>query len=252
MSPLTLRFTLVVVAAATTAACNRALKPPAIPRQSAFALTGGLNTSMIYFARTDAGIIAIDLGWWRHGGPVTRALESLGAKPADVTQIFVTHSHRDHVAAWPAFRHARFHVSDTERSRLTGDSTHRGWVPRAAERLKPSGLPDSATLDIQTFSADTIFVIGRDTLRAYLVPGHTAGSAVYLFREILFLGDAVSWTHARGFGPAHDIYSDDTEVADANLKNLWPRLPIEGVKFVCTAHGRCAKFNASFRAEVER
>lgn len=40
------------------------------------------------------------------------------------------------------------------------------------------------------FSKDTVFVFGRDTLHAFLVAGHTAGSTAYLFRGVLFVGDA--------------------------------------------------------------
>jgi glyoxylase-like metal-dependent hydrolase (beta-lactamase superfamily II) len=60
-----------------------------------------------------------------------------------------------------------------------------------------------------------VFAVGADTVRAYVVPGHTAGSAAYLFRGVLFVGDAVTHTRAGGFAPARRGYSDDRRAAAA-------------------------------------
>lgn len=97
-----------------------------------------------------------------------------------------------------------------------------------------------------------MFVIGTDTLRAYTVAGHTAGTTVYLFRGILFLGDAVTYSRRRGFGPAKPRVSDDPDIAAENLERLWPRLPAGGVRYVCTAHAHCAPFSERFLADVVR
>jgi glyoxylase-like metal-dependent hydrolase (beta-lactamase superfamily II) len=152
---------------------------------------------MIYVARTSAGVLAIDLGWWGYESALDRALGELGAKRGDITAVFLTHSHRDHIAAWRLVRHARFHVAAAEHSRLVGDSSHQGWVPKLGEALKSATLPREGELVLQTFARDTAFVLGADTLRAYLVRGHTAGTTVYLFRGILFLGDAATWSRWR-------------------------------------------------------
>ena len=164
--------------------------------------------------------------------------------------MFLTHSHRDHIAAWPLVAHARFHVGASERPLLVGGTEHEGWIARWADRLMPPKLPGPARLGVRTFSHDTAFVIGSDTLRAYLVPGHTPGSAVYLFRGILFLGDAVTWSRTQGFRPAKRGYTHDRRVAVASLAELWPRLPMGAVRFACTAHARCAAFSPDFVAQV--
>jgi glyoxylase-like metal-dependent hydrolase (beta-lactamase superfamily II) len=191
---------LLVLAAST--ACNSRNAQLAESTRSAVALSGGPNTSMTYLARTDSGVIAIDLGWWRHGGPMSRALKRLDARNEDVKRVFITHSHRDHIAAWPEVRHARFHMAAAELPRMIGTAAHKGWMVRAGEWFNSSNLPDSADLRVDAFSHDTSFVFGADTLRAYIVPGHTAGSAVYLFRGLLFMGDAVTYIPFRGYRPA--------------------------------------------------
>jgi glyoxylase-like metal-dependent hydrolase (beta-lactamase superfamily II) len=241
-----------LAAAVGCGAPRRAVAPLAVPGRSAVALTGGPNASLIYAARTSAGVLLVDLGWWGHGRALRRALAALGAEPADVALVFLTHAHRDHVAAWPAVRGARFHVAAPEAARLTGRSRPRGWIPRWAERLKPAHLPAPGRLDVRPFAADTVFAFGADTLRAYLVPGHTAGSAAYLFRGVLFVGDAVTHTRAGGFAPARRGYSDDPRAAAASLAALWRRLPPGGARYVCTAHARCAAFTPAFLRDVAR
>lgn len=207
---------------------------------------------MVYLARVPGGIVAVDLGWYGADGAVRRALRALGSSPAGVTDVFLTHSHRDHVGAWRLLRASRVHVAAAELPALTGARRHAGWIPRLAERLKPSALPRAGELDARPFAQDTAFAFGADTLRAFLVPGHTAGSAAYLFRGVLFVGDAVTHTRRGGFAPARRGYSDDAAEAARSLSALWARLPPGAVRHVCTAHARCSAFTADFLADVGR
>lgn len=237
---------------AAQVACARRAMQPAWPVGSTVVLSGGPNTSMVYLARIPNGVVAIDLGWWGAERSVQRALRELGASANNVTDVFLTHSHRDHVGAWRLVRGSRFHLAAAERPTFTGERRHHGWVPRAAERVKRSALPRPGEVDIRVFSRDTSFVFGADTLRAYVVPGHTAGSVVYLFRGILFLGDAATYTQWGGFAPARRGYSDDRRIAARNLEALWARLPRHEVRYVCTAHAKCAALTPAFLADVKR
>lgn len=246
------RLLVVLLAAIAMGGCGRAIAPLVDPGRSAVALSGGPNTSMIYLARTSEGIVAIDLGWWGARRPLAKALAELGARPEDVRHVFLTHGHRDHVGAWRTVRHARFHFAASEEGRLTGTSAHEGWIARWADRLKSPRLPRPGELAVSRFGGDTAIVVGRDTVHAFHVPGHTPGTAVYLFRGILFLGDAATWSRWSGFGPAKRGFSDDTRLAAASLRRLWERLPAGAVRHVCTAHAHCAPFDARFLADVAR
>jgi hydroxyacylglutathione hydrolase len=236
----------------TLVSCAPPPSRPAPQSGSAIALSGGPNTSMVYLARLPGGVVAIDLGWWGAQRSIDRALRELGASPAEVTDVFITHSHRDHVGAWRLVRGSRFHLAGAERAAFVGQRPHGGWIPRAAERLKRSALPRDGEVDVRTFSRDTTFVFGADTLYAFVVPGHTAGSAVYLFRGILFLGDAATYTRWGGFAPARRGYSDDARTAARNLDALWERLPPHRVGYVCTAHAKCSALTREFLADVRR
>jgi len=64
------------------------------------------------------------------------------------------------------------------------------------------------------------------------------------------VGDAATYGHLRGFGPARRFYSDDAAAAAVNLDSLWTRLPAERVHHVCTAHAHCAAYSARFLKDV--
>jgi glyoxylase-like metal-dependent hydrolase (beta-lactamase superfamily II) len=133
---------------------------------------------------------------------------------------------------------------------LTGDFHYRGWVPRTADAIKPPSLPHSGVLEIHEFTRDTMIVIGADTIHAFLVTGHTAGSAAYVFRHILFAGDALTRTRRDGFRPARSRYSDDPRQAAESLRSLLDRVAPLGVRYVCNAHARCSEFGSAFVHDV--
>ena len=147
-------------------------------------------------------------------------------------------------------RQARFHLAAAEYPLFVGQASHRGWMVRWAEWFNDSALPKPGELDVQTFLRDTAYVIGRDTLRAYIVPGHTAGSAAYLFRGVLFIGDAATHSMFRGFRSAKAQFSDDRKLAKENLGQLWARLPATGVRAICTGHAECAELTPALRERL--
>ena len=241
-----------VVLVATTCTHNLQLAP-ARPL-AASTTTGGPWASMIFAARTDSGVLLIDLGWGGAEQGITRVLREIGAAPADVRWAFITHAHRDHIAGWRVVPQALFVLGESEVPLFTGDAAFRGLVPRLGDGLMGYSRPSPDEIRMRAVRNDTLFVMGRDTLRAYPVPGHTPGSMAYLFRETLFVGDAVNRGVVFGFRGTLSMYSDSVPQSRSSVVSLFARLEASGVPWrtLCTAHAKCAPVDSALLARITR
>jgi glyoxylase-like metal-dependent hydrolase (beta-lactamase superfamily II) len=220
------------------------------PRATAVTSTD-LARSMIYLARTDSGVIAVDLGWVSAGPALRGGLRRLGADTSEVTEVFLTHSHRDHIRGWRAVRGATFHLALPDLPTFTGGVGHRDLSSRVAAAVFPHAYPgETDSLDVRPFASDTLYALGSDTLRAFTMPGHTAGSAAYLFRHVLFVGDALAYTYLGGFRLAKRPFTVDWDQNRASVASLWDRVAPYRVDWVCTAHAKCARLDALRRRGI--
>jgi glyoxylase-like metal-dependent hydrolase (beta-lactamase superfamily II) len=226
-----------LAAAGCTVGMSAVRKPP----YSYASATAPPWSSMVYAARTDSGVVVVDLGWYGAERELRGALRKLGATPADVTDVFLTHSHRDHIGAWRLVRHARFHLAASEAGYFDGAAHHGDLPSRTAEAVLGNPGPWPGEVAVRPFARDTAFVFGADTLRAYPLSGHTPGSAAYLFRRVLFLGDAFAYHRVTGLRGAEPIFSDDRERSAANLRSLMERIRPLGVEWACNAHSKCLR-----------
>lgn len=232
--------------------CTKDLQLIQDPPNAVAGTTTGLWASMIYLARTDSGVIAIDLGWTGYDEVLPRLARQLGTTPTDVRFVFLTHAHRDHIAAWPLVRQARFAIAEAEVPEFTGQAGYRGWATKMSDELNDYPRPAPGELSLISFASDTTFVLGRDTLYAFPIPGHTPGSTAYLFRGILFAGDAINYRPGTGFQGARPEFSDSVEQSRESLRALWQRLAPERVRIMCSAHGKCAVSDSAMREWVLR
>jgi hydroxyacylglutathione hydrolase len=232
--------------------CTLNLARVASPPESVAFTTAFPWNSMIYAARTDAGVVLIDLGWQRPERALTRFLARMDAAPEDVTDVFLTHSHRDHIGGWRAVSQARFHMAVDEVAHFEGRETHDDLPSRLAGWLMGDPAPWPGEVAVRPFSTDTAYVFGADTLRAFRVAGHTPGSAAYLFRGVLFAGDAIARSYLTGYQPAMRIFTDDVRGSRESLHALFQQIDRFDVQWVCTAHGKCARPTERFRRKVLR
>jgi glyoxylase-like metal-dependent hydrolase (beta-lactamase superfamily II) len=209
---------------------------------------------MIFVARTDSGVLAIDLGWTHADAALRRVLAQIGATPADVRWVFLTHAHRDHIGGWPAVPHATFVLGKDEIPYLTGKAKYRAFVPRIGDKMFSYSRPSPDSVTILAVGSDTLFAFGRDTVRAFSTPGHTPGSTTYLFRETLFPGDAANWRASSGFRGARPEYSDSVEQSRESMRQLLHRLDSAGLNWrvLCTAHGKCGLADSTLRQKILR
>jgi hydroxyacylglutathione hydrolase len=207
---------------------------------------------MMYLARTDSGVIAIDLGWVGAEAKLQKGLTRLHAAAPDVRYVFLTHAHRDHTYGWRFVRGARFVLGAAEVPYFTGGARYRGLLPRIGDRLATYSHPRPGELRLTTLGSDSVIVLGSDTVFAFPVPGHTPGSVAYLFRGVLFGGDAINWRPWTGFRGARPEFSDDVAQSRASMHALWQRLDSSRVRVACSAHAKCGVVDAAFRNATER
>ena len=90
--------------------------------------------------------------------------------------------------------------------------------------------------------------VGDVDVRVFALPGHTGGSAAYLARGLLFLGDSADANKNGELVPARWIFSDDLEQNRASLKALAAKLEPGQVKYLVFAHSGVLDTDAALRA----
>lgn len=242
---------LLILSLLAVAGCTLNLRQVEGPDANAIPTTWP-SQSLVFAARTSEGVFVVDLGWKGADRAIRRGLARIGARPEDVTDVFVTHSHRDHIMGWRTVRQARFHMMEAEVPLFHGERVHADVPSRAARAVQGDAGPWAGEVNVHAFSRDTVFVLGSDTIRAFVVPGHTPGSTAYLHRGVLFAGDAISRAYHTGYGPAMGIFTEDKQASHHALVSLFERLRPHDVQWVCTAHAKCARPDERFIRKVLR
>ncbi|MFZ2175060.1 MAG: MBL fold metallo-hydrolase [Rhodococcus sp. (in: high G+C Gram-positive bacteria)] len=174
-----------------------------------------LRAVNVYALDTSDGVVLIDGGWAVPSalGELNSGLEEIGRSLSDVTDVYVTHIHRDHYTLAVEIRRAtgsRIHLGDEERPGLAAIRALGSNVPESSLReLHRSGAPELADLlrtqtAAEPFSAASwedpdhwitpgTFDLGGRTLDAIHTPGHTKGHYVFADSEsgLLFSGDHI-------------------------------------------------------------
>jgi len=181
----------------------------------------GAGKVVLIDAGNDASAAAILADLSRH---------QLGADA--VTAIFLTHGHPDHTTGVRAFSGARVLSLDREVGLVEGREGAHGPLTRLMP-VSPTGIKVSDPLmDGQTVT------VGDVAVRAFAVPGHTAGSAAYLVNGVLFMGDAADASSSGNVTAAPWVFSDSQAEDRESLIDLERRLEDEkaDVKVIAFAH----------------
>ena len=143
----------------------------------------------------------IDAGNDDAGKAILAALGRHGLPASSIAAIFLTHGHPDHTAACKAFPGAAVYALEADVG-LIGDNA------TVTHALKDGESVDVGDLHVETFA----------------VPGHTPGSAAYLARGVLFLGDSAGAAKDGVMTRAVRLFSKDPEENVASLVTLAARL----------------------------
>jgi glyoxylase-like metal-dependent hydrolase (beta-lactamase superfamily II) len=143
-------------------------------------------------------VTIIDVGAPGSGTIIERALHDIGRSFDDVRHILLTHAHLDHVGALAEVQSLcsapiAIHAADEAEIRanfLSNPFVHPG-IARVAEPIVKVLDPGPARVDIALADGDRFPVFGG--MRVVHMPGHTPGSAAFLFEErgIVVTGDAL-------------------------------------------------------------
>jgi glyoxylase-like metal-dependent hydrolase (beta-lactamase superfamily II) len=207
------------------------LKPDFIAVRNAMGIS-------LFAARTAPGahVVVFDAGLDPQGRPIDVLLAALGASRDDVTDVFLTHGHPDHIAGAAVLTKARVHLGAAD-------------VPLAAGKIQPEALmpmvfgkltgnpPVTANAPIDGAAS---FPVGASdatkVVKAIPVPGHTQGSFVYLYDGILVVGDIMQYKQGR-LDTTMRLADPRPEMNKASIIALKKQLANETVDVVCTAHG---------------
>ena len=173
----------------------------------------GDHSVNFYLIEDPGGLVLIDAGVPAHREQLDGLLADLGRSPADVRAVLLTHGHLDHTGLahplqqagadiWVHQRDAAI-LHDGPRSGNRHAKPERSMLPYLLRRPSALALPlqlarsgaftAPAIQDTRAFDADRVLEEVPGAPQAVALPGHTPGSAAYLFadRGLLFTGDAL-------------------------------------------------------------
>lgn len=152
----------------------------------------------------DAGkghVALIDVGNDKSGEALLAELKRRGLGPEAVTTIFLTHGHPNHTAACGLFPNAAVYAGASD-------------VEMASDRCK----------GVKAIGDGEVVNVDQLKVEAFAVPGHTAGSMVYLADGSLFFGDSAGGGKDGKMMPAVRLFSKSGDQNVAALKALEAKL----------------------------
>ncbi len=158
-------------------------------------MLGGLEPSAVYVVDTGEGLVLVDSGLDRDGGPLKEEMKELGLDWMKIKIILLTHAHGDHTGGVEDLRRglgAKIYAGKGDAGVL------RAGQPREAffsTFFMPTHRTHQTVVDVELSGGETI-ALGDATFRAIGAPGHTPGSMCYLLEKgglrILFGGDVIT------------------------------------------------------------
>ena len=169
------------------------------------------------------------------GAPIDGLLGAIQATRADVSDIFLTHAHGDHIAGTGLFPGARVYLGTDDVELASGRASPEAAVAKVMGLL----MPASPIRVSNPLSAQTEVPVGQGhTVRAIPVPGHTRGSMFYLFEGVLFVGDTIGYQKGQ-LEPGPSAFNPHPEEVNRSLQAVKPLLAAAQIDIVCAAHAGC-------------
>lgn len=175
---------------------------------------GGMGWSTVVLIRGEGRLALVDTGSFGMRRMLRERLAEHGVKPADVTDVILTHSHYDHSVNFTLFPNARIVIGADE----LGWAVEQPWGESPVPELYVRELKKWPTL-ATAVDGDTVF----PGMTAHLAPGHTPGCMVYVLhgreRDIVFTGDAAK-NRAEMLSRGTDMTFNAAQSA-ASIESIW-------------------------------
>jgi glyoxylase-like metal-dependent hydrolase (beta-lactamase superfamily II) len=175
---------------------------------------GGLGWSTIVLLRGHGKVALVDTGGFGVRKIIAERLAHHGLKPADVTDLLVTHAHHDHCINWTLFALARIVIGESELA----------WAVK--EPWGETPVPELYVRELAAWPTAHKARDGEEVLpgiTAHLVPGHTPGHLMYVLagrdHDMIFTGDAAKNRAELICGRADASY--DAAVSSASIATIW-------------------------------
>jgi hydroxyacylglutathione hydrolase len=210
----------------------------AIPLKQGQQLSGGavqVKDGMVSVGMIPSGsgqVILVDCGNDAKATAILAELKQMGLGVEAVKAIFLTHGHPDHIAGCGVFPQAKVFAMAPEQPFLEGKVAFESPIG------KLMGKKNSGIHVMRYLQDEETLQCGDVNVTAYLIPGHTDGSAAYLAAGTLYMGDSADAGKDGKLLPAKRFLSNDTEQNHASLKKLAAELKPEAreIQFTEFAH----------------
>jgi hydroxyacylglutathione hydrolase len=200
----------------------------------------GFNT--LFAARVAPGshVIVFDTSLDPQARPVDALLGTLHASRDDITDVFLTHGHYDHVAGAGVLTKAKLHLGAADVALAAGQVGPDALLPALLGKLlaTPPVTVNAPMTGAATFEVGAEAKMPTKIVKAFPVPGHTPGSFVFLYDGVLVAGDTMMFKEGRLVPPPR-VFDPHPAESKASVLSLKQQLADETIDIVCTAHGGC-------------
>jgi hydroxyacylglutathione hydrolase len=195
-------------------------EPPDGPRVEAEPGVVGVEAGGAYawIVRTPHGAVLIDAGLDAKGAAILAELKSEGLEPDQVQAVLLTHGHPDHYAAARLFEKAKVLVGPGDLAMIRGDKAHYASFGKIVSALMT--LPPGPPAMTELRGGEQLEFDGAQ-FKVVATPGHSPGSVVYLYRDVLFTGDSLL-RKKDGVAIAPSMMSEDSGKNRASLRAIEP------------------------------
>jgi hydroxyacylglutathione hydrolase len=169
-----------------------------------------------WIVRTAHGAVLVDAGLDSRGTAILAELTSQGVKPEQVQAILLTHGHPDHYAAAALFEKAQVAVGQGDLAMIRGDRTHHSTFGRIMSAVM--SLPPGPAVIRELRGGETLEFDGA-AFKVIATPGHSPGSVMYLYKNLLFTGDSLMRKND-GVTIVPSLFSESSALNRASLRQL--------------------------------